>query len=150
MISRRLAGCPMVVCASPDYLQRHGRPKRVRDLKEHNCLGYTLLTRGGAGRWLFGKSGSARVSVKGNLKANNGDALVAAAIAGQGIIQQPAFLVSKEIDDGLLEPIELDCDPLEMAGIYVVYPADRSPPAKVRAMIEFLSERLTDYASPHS
>ena len=142
MAARRLAPCHMVVCAAPAYLAAHGRPRTIADLKTHACLGYTLSRAAGADRWTFGRGGKATVAIKGSLKANNGDALVAAAIAGQGIVYQPTFLVSREIRDGLLVALKLDHDPIELGGVYAVYPADRQPPAKVRAAIDFFAERF--------
>lgn len=142
LIARRLASCPTVVCASPDYLARHGRPTKISELKNHNCLGYTLSRDLGADRWMFGRDGSVSVPVKTNLKANNGDVLLAAAVAGQGIVYQPAFLVERELGAGQLVPIELDHPARELDGIFAAYPSDRRPPAKVRATIDFLVEHL--------
>ena len=138
MVVRRLAPCRMVVCAAPDYLARHGEPRTIADLTQQNCLGYTLSRIVGAERWSFGRDGATSVPVSGNLKATSGDALVAAAIAGQGIIYQPTFLVSREIAAGR----QLDHDPVELHGIFAGYPSDRRPPAKVRVFIEFLSARF--------
>ncbi len=120
----------------------HGSPRTIADLKKHTCLGYTLSRAVGADRWTFGRDGKAVVAIRGSLKANNGDALVAAAIAGQGIVYQPTFLAACEISAGLLIPLKLDHDPIELGGVYAVYPADRRPPAKVRATIDFFAERL--------
>lgn len=142
MIARRLASCRTVVCAAPSYIAAHGRPRTIAELERHTCLGYTLSRAVGAERWSFGRDGKAVVAIKGSLKANNGDALVVAAMAGQGIIYQPTFLVAREIEAGLLVPLKLDHDPIELDGIYAAYPADRRPPAKVRATIDFLAERL--------
>lgn len=142
MIARRLAPCTTVVCAAPSYLATHGTPKTVADLRQHVCLGYTLSHAMGPDRWSFGPRGKTAVPVQGSLRANNGDALVAAAIAGQGIVYQPRFLVAREIRDGLLVPLVLDHEPLELGGVYAVYPPDRNPPAKVRATVDFLAERL--------
>jgi DNA-binding transcriptional LysR family regulator len=142
MIARRLAPCRMVVCAAPSYIATHGTPQTIADLERHNCLGYTLSRAVGAERWSFGRDGKATVAINGSLKANNGDALVAAAIAGQGIVYHPTFLLAGAIVAGLLVPLTLDHDPIELDGIYAVYPADRRPPAKVRATIDFLAEHL--------
>ncbi len=138
MVARKLAPCLTVVCAAPDYLAANGTPQTVAALGEHNCLGYTLSQPVGAGKWAFGRDGKTNVTVSGNLKANNGDALVAAAVGAQGIIYQPAFLVNREIKQGKLVPLVLDHAPLEFDGIFALYPADRRPPAKVRATIDFL------------
>lgn len=138
LMARRLAPCTMIVCAAPDYLERHGRPRKVAELTRHNCLGYTLSRMVSPDQWAFGGEKGTVVPVRGNLKANNGDALVAAAIAGQGIIYQPSFLVAREIAAGLLEPIRLDQPPLAVDGIFALYPSDRRPPAKIRAFIDYL------------
>ncbi|MEZ5852327.1 MAG: LysR substrate-binding domain-containing protein [Hyphomicrobiaceae bacterium] len=148
MVARKLSPCPLVVCAAPSYLAAHGRPKHIADLQHHSCLGYTLSRSVGVARWSFGKDGKAHVPVSGSLKANNGDVLVAAAIAGQGIVYQPYFLVGREIQAGLLEPLELDHPTVELDGIFALYPSDRRPPAKVRVAIDFLTERLRQPEPP--
>ncbi len=142
MVTRRLAPCRTVVCASPAYLKRNGTPSRVAELANHNCLGYTLSETIGADLWSFGADGAVTVSVSGTLRANNGTALVAAALAGQGLVYQPTFLVSNELRAGRLVSIPLDHPTIELPGVYVVYPSDRRPPAKVRAFIDFLVDRF--------
>jgi DNA-binding transcriptional LysR family regulator len=140
LIARRLAPCKMLVCAAPRYLAEYGIPRTIAELEHHICLGYTLSQSVGADRWSFGVDGSRRVSVQGPLKANNGDALVAAAIAGQGITYQPIFLVRREIAAGQLVALTLDAPTLDLSGVYAIYPAARRPPAKVRVVIDFLAE----------
>ncbi|SES77420.1 DNA-binding transcriptional regulator, LysR family [Marinobacter segnicrescens] len=140
--ARRLGNCQLYVCASPDYLARHGRPRRVADLAEHNCLGYTLSPLQGKGPWAFGRQGDIKVPVHGNLTANNGDALLAAAVGGQGIIYQPDFIVDRAIAKGELVSLELDQPLVELGGLYVMFPPDRRLPAKVRLMIDFLVEQF--------
>ncbi len=144
IVARRLAPCPLVVCAAPSYIAEHGRPNAVADLARHNCLGYTLSRTGGASRWSFGRDGKVEVAVSGTLKVNNGDALVVAAVGGQGIVYQPLFLVEKEIAAGALVALELEHEPLSIGGIFAAYPATRTPPAKVRAVIDFLAQHLGD------
>ncbi|MFZ0571272.1 MAG: LysR family transcriptional regulator [Rhodomicrobium sp.] len=142
MIARKLAPCFTVVCAAPRYLAAKGTPRSIADLARHDCLGYTLSRTIGADTWLFGGERNISVAVRGSLKANNGDALTAAAVAGEGIVYQPTFLVAREIAAGLLVPIELDQPPIVLDGIFAIYPADRRPPAKVRAFIDFLVKRF--------
>lgn len=140
---RRLGDSAMQVCASPDYLERRGVPHRVADLAQHNCLSYTLSAMQGRRQWAFGSNGEHRVAVSGDLMANNGDALLAAAIGGQGIIYQPHFIVEAAVASGELVVLPLDRPTVELGGIHVLYPPDRRPPAKVRAMIDYLIERFT-------
>jgi DNA-binding transcriptional LysR family regulator len=142
LIARRIASCRTAVCASPSYIAARGSPRSLSDLTDHNCLGYTLARQTGAGNWTFGAGGEISVAVSGNLRANNGDALRAAAIAGQGIIYQPTFIVADELCDGTLVALTLDRPTQELNGVYAVYPPERHPAAKVRAFIDFLADRF--------
>ncbi len=141
--ARRLADSPMLVCGSPGYLDRHGTPARVSDLSRHNCLGYSLSALHGGREWAFGAGAEIRVPIEGNLIANNGAALVAAAVGDQGLIYQPLFIVAAALRRGELVTVELDQPSLTVGGIHVVYPPDRRPPAKVRAMIDYLVEAFS-------
>ena len=80
--------------------------------------------------------------MQGNLHANNGDALLAAALGGQGLIYQPDFIVDDATARGDLHALPLDHPPHDLGGIHAVWPATRHTPAKVRAMVDFLLEQL--------
>lgn len=142
LIARKIARCRMLVAASPAYLARRSSPTSISELGAHNCLGYTLSSSVGPDRWRFGLDGSIIVPVTGNLHANNGDALVAAALAGQGMIYQPTFLVGDEIRAGRLVSITLDEPLMELPGVFAIYASNRRPPAKVRAFIDFLAGKF--------
>jgi DNA-binding transcriptional LysR family regulator len=141
LVARRLAICRTVICAAPSYLKEHGTPQSLDDLSRHNCLGYTLPSAIGANRWTFGLDGEIVVPMQGNLRANNGDALRAAALAGQGLIYQPTFIVGDSLRDGSLVPVLGRYQTYE-PGIHAVLPSGRQAPAKVRAFIEFLAQRF--------
>jgi DNA-binding transcriptional LysR family regulator len=141
LVARRLAPCRTIVCAAPSYLEAHGSPRSLEDLSAHNCLGYTLPSAIGADRWAFGARGDIAAPVRGNLRANNGDALLAAALAGQGLIYQPTFIVGDGLRDGSLVRVLSGHPTLEL-GVYAVLPSGRQAPAKVRAFVEFLAERF--------
>lgn len=143
LMARRLAPCKTVVCAAPAYIEQHGMPTDILELKEHKCLGYTLSRALGAESWSFGKTASITVPITCSLRANNGDALVAAAIQGQGITYQPTFMVADAIATGALVPITFKEGPLEIHDIFAVYPPNKRPPAKVRALIDFLVTRFS-------
>lgn len=138
LVARKLATCRMVLAAAPAYLARRGTPSRTGDLALHNCLAYTLSDALGPVRWHFGTDGRHGVPIAGNLRAGNGDALVAAALGGQGIIYQPAFLLGRELKEGRLVELILDEPPVEPLGVFALYHGDRHPPAKVRAFIDSL------------
>jgi DNA-binding transcriptional LysR family regulator len=142
LIARKLAPCRLMVAGSPAYLAERGAPRTVEELTSHNCLGYTLSSSLGPHRWSFGPDGSVTVPIKGNFQASNGDALVAAALAGQGLVYEPTFLLGDEIRAGRLVVLTLDRPPMELPGVFAVYASNRRPPAKVRAFIDFLVQRL--------
>jgi DNA-binding transcriptional LysR family regulator len=142
LIARQIARTSMQVCAAPSYLTRCGTPRRVADLAHHSCLGYTLSDSVGPDRWTFGRDGAVSVAVAGTLHCNNGDALREAAIAGQGIIYQPRFLLYDALADGRLIALALDHDPLPPFGVHAVRADRRHVSAKVRAMTEFLAARF--------
>lgn len=154
LIARRIAPVRTVLAAAPSYLAARGVPKYVADLAGHNCLGYTLSRVGGSERWTFGSRGEIAVPIAGNLHANNGDALLAAAVAGQGIIYQPTFIIADDLRAGTLAAITLDHPTVEFIGIHAVYLPQRNPPAKLRSFIDFLVERFAapppwDRGLPH-
>lgn len=138
--TRQLGNSAMLVCAAPAYLDRRGVPRKITELTQHNCLSYTLSDRQNRKTWPFGPQGEHRVPVSGDLLANNGDALLAAAVGGQGIIYQPHFIVGTALARGELIALKLDKPSAELGGIHVLYPPDRRPPAKVRVMIDYLAE----------
>jgi DNA-binding transcriptional LysR family regulator len=137
--ARKLADSSMVVCASSSSLARHGKPATVAELSHHNCLAFSLALLNSE-EWRFGRDGGRRVRITGNLCANNGAALMAAAANGQGIIYQPDFVVSDALKAGKLQVLELDEPAADTGGIYAVYPRERRPPAIVRAMIDYLAQ----------
>lgn len=140
--ARRLGDCTLVLAAAPAYLDSHGLPRTVADLAQHNCLGYTLSPTSSPSQWTFGHDGRIKQKVQGNLRTNHGDALLAAALGGQGLIYQPGFIVGDAVARGDLQALTLDHPPHELGGIHLVWPASRHTPAKVRAMVDFLVGRL--------
>jgi len=140
--ARRLGSCRMILCAAPSYLDRHGVPRTIADLAQHNCLCYTLSSSSTPGEWRFGQDGSITQAVQGNLRANSGEALLAAALGGQGLIYHPSFILDESVASGALLALTLDHPSHELGGIYAVWPSNRQPPAKVRVMVDFLVEHL--------
>ena len=70
------------------------------------------------------------------------DALRAAAVGGQGLVYEPSFIVGDDVAQGRLQALTLDHPARDLGGIHAVWPANRHPPAKVRAMVDFLATRL--------
>ena len=142
--ARKLSSTRMVVCASPDYVQRYGAPVTPEQLNTHRCLSYAYWST--RDEWRFqGPTQSHAVHVSGILKVNNGDVLRTAAIAGLGIVLLPTFIVSDDLRAGRLVRI-LDQYRLPDLIIYALYPHSHQPPAKVSSFLKFLAERFTDPA----
>ena len=140
LVARKLAESRSLVCAAPQYWEKHGRPERPADLAAHNCFGYSYLAT--RNEWRFrGPDGPVPVRVSGSLTANNGDALREAAVAGLGVALIPVFMACDDFRAGRLEPVLRDFAP-DLAGIHAVYPHNRHLSAKVRAFVDFLVEAL--------
>ncbi len=140
LVVRRLATARVVVCALPAYLKQHGTPRVPADLAAHACLGYSYWSGGDA--WTFESRDGERASVlvAGPLRANNGDSLLAAALAGCGILLQPTFIVGDALADGRLVTV-LDDWSIAPLGVYAVYPSRRHLSAKVRTFVDFVAQR---------
>lgn len=140
LIAKRLAPARAVVCASPAYLEKHGTPATPEELTNHNCLIYTNVP--AAEQWQFRVGDDVRtVRVSGSMRANNGDLLRAAAVAGVGVVVLPTFLVGDELSSGALKCLLLDCYAVE-SNVYAVYPQNRHLSPKVRVFVDFLAERF--------
>ena len=140
LVSRKLASTRMVLCASPAYLRKHGRPKHPSDIPRHTVLSYSLLATGD--QWEFeGPEGQLSVTVKPTMRTNSGDTCIAAARKGQGIVLQPSFMVNDHLQSGALVELMPRYRSLEF-GIYAVYPTRQYVSPKVRAMIDFLVREM--------
>jgi DNA-binding transcriptional LysR family regulator len=137
LVSRRLAPCRRVLCASPAYLEREGRPERPKDLKRHSRIVYAYETES---NWRFRESGrSTSVTVPIRHRSNNGTLIQALARKGLGIALLPTFMIADDLRSGRLEalfPDVLDHD----ITIHAVYPNRKLLSAKVRSLVDFLAE----------
>jgi len=142
LVARRVATVHIVTCASSGYLARAGVPQRIEDLANHRCLIYTNGPEPGV--WSFVEAGQVRkVKVEGHLRSNNGDLLRAAALASEGIINEPSFLLGEDLAAGRLVPLFANVA-LEPLALYAVYPSRRHLSAKVRSFVDFLVGRIGD------
>lgn len=142
LVSRRLASTRMVLCASPEYVLEHGAPLRPADLAAHPVLAYNLLATGDT--WEFeGPQGATSVKVKSRMQTNSGDTCRAVALGGGGIVLQPFFLVSQDLERGDLVELMPEYRSAEL-GIYAVYPTRKHMPPKVRLLIDYLAARLRE------
>ena len=140
LVTRRLAPCKILLCAAPAYLAKHGTPTQPDHLRHHNCLLYTYSPQASTWPFRLPNGRETRIQVQGNLVTNNGDALLAAAIQGAGLILQPTFIVADAIQAGLLVPLLPDYPPPDRT-IQAVYPSTRHLAPKVRTFIDHLAKQ---------
>jgi DNA-binding transcriptional LysR family regulator len=143
LIIRRLVQYRMAVCASPEYLAKHGRPEHPSELTKHNCLIFYDATHSKDGReWIFtGPDGDFPVRMSGNLETNSPIAFRMACINGQGILVAPSPFVIDDLKSGALVPI-LDEYLGQQFSIDALYPHREHLPAKVRTFIDLLAKNL--------
>ena len=143
LIAKRISSRQHFVCASPDYIEQHGKPETISDLKQHNCL------LGSADFWVFAdkkndikkSSDKKSMRVSGSLRCNSGLGLVDAALKGIGIVQLPEYYVAEHISKGELIVL-LNSQQREQEGIWALYPQNKYLANKVRLLIDFLKEAL--------
>lgn len=141
LIARRLAPIRRVLCASPDYLKAHGAPASPEDLKAHQCLCNSNIPLGHEWRFVAPDGKAWPVEVSGRFNANNGDALRIAALNGLGIAHLPTFIVGGDLQAGTLITL-LDEFVPQTLSLNAVYPHARHLSPKVRAFVDFLSQRF--------
>ncbi|MCI3135507.1 LysR family transcriptional regulator [Phenylobacterium aquaticum] len=140
LVVRKIADCPRVLCASPAYLEQHGRPETPDDLLQHNCL---LLRYPGSAqaRWtLETPAGPTVVPVAGRFDADDGDVLTEWALQGAGIVLKPYWEVADHLRRGELEAL-MPAFPPEAVSLTLLYPNKHLLPARVRLFADFLVER---------
>lgn len=140
LIARHLFDNPMLVLAAPSYLQQHGAPKTLEDLKQHNCLVYSRMK--DINVWSFTKQNQKHaVAVNGNFQSDNGDVLLEVSLTGMGIVTLPIWMVEHHLKEGRLTQLMNDYTGQNLP-FNAVYLQSRYTPLKVRCLIDFLKEKL--------
>jgi DNA-binding transcriptional LysR family regulator len=136
LIARRLATSSVVLCASPDYIARHGAPSTAEEVSAHPCLNfaYEQLRH----HWMLQvDGGTVNIPIKSRMVSNSGPVLRQAALAGMGIMLQPSFTVKDDFDCGRLVRLLTCCDVAQLS-VMLVYPSRRLLSAKVRGFVDFM------------
>lgn len=139
--ARRLCDITTYLVAAPAYLEAHGTPHHPSDLARHRVLGYSNVS----GPWRFQHPDGSDLSIKpeGPLTANSGEALLPTLLAGLGIARLPGFIVGPHITSGAVVPILAAWAPAPI-GLHILTPPSALRPARVEALIAFLSATLRD------
>lgn len=140
LIMRKLASTEIVMAASPKYLQQFGTPQQLSDLKDYPIAHYSYWSDGL--HWRFqGPNGTESVAIQPWFVSNNGESCKAMALAHQGLILQPDFLLANELASGQLLRVLPQYKALQL-GIYAVFPSRKQLAPKVRAVIDYLVAAL--------
>ncbi len=143
LVARKFGQGRRMVCASPSYLARAGRPRRPVELSDHACL--TFRTHPGSNLWRFRKGDAVtEVRATGPFFADNGESLVSAAASGLGLVLMPEWLVGVELGGGRLVEVLADYSPEPaITPLHAVYPPGPYVAPKVRAFVDFLVEQFS-------
>ena len=142
LIARKLGELSGVLCASPEYLREAPALQSPSDLLHHRCLFYRNPTMA-MNTWTFvGEQGEESVTVSGPLSINDPEALVSAALEHAGILLIDKSLLGNTLREGKLLPVLADYPLIGSLPMYVVYPEKEYIPAKTRALVEFLLDKM--------
>jgi DNA-binding transcriptional LysR family regulator len=147
LIARRLCAVPRHTVAAPSYLKHHGRPTHPMHLAQHKCFGYAYLSTPDV--WHYTNQAGEQASVRpaGQLRVNNGEALLPAVIAGLGIADLPDFIIGDAIESGEVEVILKGWKQPEGA-VHLVTPPGGPRPARVEALADFLAKHFAKAKRP--
>ncbi|CAM5227772.1 LysR family transcriptional regulator [Rhodanobacter lindaniclasticus] len=141
LVARPLQPYRRRLAAAPAYLARHGQLDRPEQLATHECLGPSYWRRHDLWRLVGPHGETCHVNVRGRFTANQGDALRIAALNGIGIALQPEAVLADDLAAGRLLPVLPDWS-LAPSPMYLIYPQNLRPTAKLRTVIDFLLERF--------
>ncbi|WP_197046883.1 LysR family transcriptional regulator [Paucibacter sp. KBW04] len=146
LVARRLAPLHYRLCASPSYLARQGRPESVEDLLQHHCLRFASGQAPGHWHFRHASLGEQSVAVQGPLSINSSEALRVAALSGMGLAILPSYAIGEDLRAGRLQALLPEWTPVggiaDANTLYAVYLPRRQPSPKLRALIDFMLEKL--------
>jgi LysR family transcriptional regulator, regulator for bpeEF and oprC len=144
LVARRVGTMQFMLVASPDYLKTYGTPQIPDDLQRHQAVHFFSSKTGKVRNFILEHEGAEQeIPTIRKLAINNGDAIVAAALAGIGICQLPSFMVQGYLTEGKLEKVLSDYGAGSLP-INALYPQNRHLSSKVRAFIEWVAELFAE------
>jgi DNA-binding transcriptional LysR family regulator len=147
LVARRIGELPVRTYAAPAYLRRHGAPRRPEDLEDGHGIVGCFGCGGRAHPGLDFRRDGQRISVQGRqaVSVNEGSALLAAGLAGLGVVQLPAFLAQPHVEAGELVRV-LEGWTSEPVPLHVVFPHNRHLGARVRAFVDWVADLFAGHA----
>jgi len=136
---RKICETRWIMCAAPAYLEQHGLPERPDDLKQHNCLNFSVHTH--QIPWQF-DSNEPLLALRGNLLSNHAELLRLMALQKVGIIRVSDHVVADDIKSGRLVSILEDHLPQQRDTIWAVFRGKTQQDLRIRVFLDFLVERF--------
>jgi LysR family transcriptional regulator for bpeEF and oprC len=150
LIARRLSGTGFKVVGSPRYFAKFGKPKRIEDLSDHNCLAFTFRETRLARAWRFMQEGVEKnLTPKGNMSFSDGAAVCDGACAGYGLAQLQDYFADPAIAQGKLVSV-LDRFKPKIEPVWLVYPQTRHLTPTVRVFVDFMAAQFRSSRDPKS
>lgn len=148
LISRPLNAFRLLLCASPDYLARHGTPSALPDLEQHRAVRFRHPDSGTLLDWpILHAARGFEPRLRTALGCNNMEAVLDATLRGVGIACMPDFLARNRIRQGQLQSV-LEDQVGAHGQFRAIWPSSRHLSRKVRAFVDHLSERLCAPENP--
>ena len=139
-ITRPLATCRSVLCASPAYLAAHGEPQALADLVRHRCLAHAYVS---AAQYRFLHAGERiELPIADALSTNDAATLRSAVLAGGGLGILPTYFVGEDLRAGRLVAVLPAYEP-EPLGVHAVFLSRQHQPLALRLLLDFLAERFS-------
>jgi LysR family transcriptional regulator for bpeEF and oprC len=145
LVARHVGYLYFATCAAPAYLAAHGPPRHPHELAQHRCINRFVPGTGAVAAWTFSRNGErVEAAFPSHVALEDENSYVAAAEAGLGIAQIPAFVAKDAIERGVLELVLGDWFP-EPAPLHIVYPQNRHLSTKVRVFVDWVTELLRQH-----
>jgi LysR family transcriptional regulator, regulator for bpeEF and oprC len=145
LIARRVGQLYFGTCAAPSYLAAHGQPLHPDELKAHRCINHFSPRTGKIFDWVFAKNGARiQATLRGYIALDDENSYLAAAEAGLGVAQIPAFVLKEALERGSLELLLGDWFP-EPAPLNIVYPQNRHLSSKIRVFVDWVAELFNEH-----
>lgn len=139
LVARKLVVNRSVLCATPAYLERHGTPRCIEDLRTHECVLFPPIAPKGV--WTLQRDRRKySIKVAGMLETDEMDAVRSAVVAGLGIGILPVYMVVDDLRQGQLVPLLRQFKLAAESSIYLVHLPNRTLSSRVRALIDFLAQ----------
>jgi DNA-binding transcriptional LysR family regulator len=144
MIATRLGVVRQMLCASPEYLNARGVPRKPADLATHWCVAYDAYGIASGTSWKLGTGRATQtVQIPSRLVVNSAEAAVIAATAGAGVVWVNSYLAEDSVKAGSLVRLLEGYEPAPLP-VSLIYPSQRQVPLKLRAFLDFSVPRLRE------